>query len=73
MAQWIRRETTNLETAGSSPVGDNDCQKIFFFSLPAVQYTAALVAQWIAHWTSNPEAAGSSPVKSACGQNHLTL
>ena len=73
MAQWIRRETTNLETAGSSPVGDNDCQKKkYFFSL-SPQYTAALVAQWIAHWTSNPEAAGSSPVKSACGQNHLTL
>ena len=73
VAQWIRRETTNLETAGSSPVGDNDCQKKnIFFSL-SPQYTAALVAQWIAHWTSNPEAAGSSPVKSACGQNHLTL
>ena len=71
VAQWIRRETTNLETAGSSPVGDNDCQNIFFSLSP--QYTAALVAQWIAHWTSNPEAAGSSPVKSACGQNHLTL
>ena len=35
VAQWIRRETTNLETAGSSPVGDNDCQKkIFFFLSP---------------------------------------
>ena len=63
VAQWIRRETTNLETAGSSPVGDNGC--IFFcLSLTTRTYTHALVAQWIAHWTSNPEAAGSSPVKS---------
>ena len=23
VAQWIRRETTNLKTAGSNPVGDN--------------------------------------------------
>ena len=27
VAQWIRRETTNLKIAGSNPVGD----KIFFF------------------------------------------
>ena len=27
VAQWIRRETTNLKIAGSNPVGDND--KIF--------------------------------------------
>ena len=51
MAQWIRRETTNLEIAGSSPAGD-------------ALYKARRdrVAQWIARWTSNPEVAGSSPV-----------
>ncbi len=24
VAQWIRRETTNLKIAGSNPVGDNN-------------------------------------------------
>ena len=40
MVQSVRRETTNLEIAGSNPVGDN----IIFFSIITVQVTRARAA-----------------------------
>ena len=33
VAQWIRRETTNLEIAGSSPVGDRSGNFLIFLIL----------------------------------------
>ena len=37
MAQWIRRETTNLEIAGSSPAGDASHQVSCSQVLPGVE------------------------------------
>ena len=72
MAQRIRRETTNLEIAGSNPVRDIllflnaivPSKNTTDFHSYHLSHLSALVAQWIAHWTSNPEVAGSNPVKS---------
>ena len=50
MAQWIRRKTTNLEIAGSSPAGDGLYTK------------CAFVAQLAEHSPSKRKVTGSSPV-----------
>ena len=50
VAQRIRRETTNLEIAGSNPVGDNN-------------YTAVLWCNWLSLWTLNPAIRVQIPVE----------
>lgn len=49
MAQWIRRETTNLKIAGSNPVGD--------------KFILSLWRNWITHPSPKGKIAGSNPAR----------
>ena len=46
MAQWIRRKTTNLEIAGSSPAGDSILKKVLAKGpwIPTAAYVRAVTA-----------------------------
>ena len=64
VAQRIRRETTNLEIAGSNPVGDN------FFSPPVSASTAMVLwCNWLSLWTLNPAIRVQIPVEPAAAKN----
>ena len=55
MAQRIRRETTNLEIAGSNPVGDTQ--------LVHKQVTLVLWCNWLSLGTLNPAIRVQIPVE----------
>ena len=58
MAQRIRRETTNLEIAGSNPVGDTSQAVKGYFNNSMV-----LWCNWLSLWTLNPAIRVQIPVE----------
>ena len=59
MAQRIRRETTNLEIAGSNPVGDT---YLLIFVRAYIYTSLVLWCNWLSLWTLNPAIRVQIPV-----------
>ena len=61
MAQRIRRETTNLEIAGSNPVGDKTI--VLNVRVCVCVYSMVLWCNWLSLWTLNPAIRVQIPVE----------